>query len=349
MKLLTLATSNERVSLRLDQRALLVSLVLAILIVATVFTSLMNGSYSLTTTEVWSTLLGDAPTGPADTVVWQFRFPRALVAALAGGLFALSGTILQYVTRNPLADPSLVGVSQGASLAVVTIIVAYPTVNLAYRPVFAFGGALIVAIIIQTIALRRSAGATMRLILTGIGIAAFISAITSALLTYGDITQAQTALGWLSGSLHAVGWGEVWSLTICLAALTPLLVWAARYLAALRLGPDIAIGLGVPVSWARAALITLSVALAAFAVASVGPFGFVGLVAPHLARRIASSGVGQHLVLSGLMGAMIVGLADLIGRTVAAPVQIPAGILTALLGVPVFLFLIIKSQSPHPT
>ena len=277
-------------------------------------------------------------------MVHEFRLPRALAAVLVGALLALSGAMLQNVTRNVLADPSLVGVSQGAGLAVVTLIVVFPDVPLAWRPVAALGGALAVAALIQRIAMRRAGGATMRFILTGIGVAACIAAATSAMLTYGRIEQAQAALGWLAGSLHAVGWSEVSYLSLCLLLLLPALFHASRPMSALRTGPELAIGLGVRVPLARVALITLSVALAAVAVAAVGPLGFVGLVAPHVAARLARSGVGLHLALSAASGALMVGLADLLGRTLFAPVQLPAGIVTAVIGVPVFVALILRGR-----
>ena len=210
----------------------------------------------------------------------------------------------------------------------VTLIVVFPEVSVAWRPVAAFGGALAVAALIQRIAMRRTGGATMRFILTGIGVAACITATTSAMLTYGRIEQAQAALGWLAGSLHAVGWSEVSYLSLCLLLLMPVLFHASRPMSALRTGPELAVGLGVRVPLVRIALITLSVALAATAVAAVGPLGFVGLVAPHVAARLARSGVGLHLALSAATGALMVGLADLLGRTLFAPVQLPAGIVT---------------------
>jgi iron complex transport system permease protein len=342
MKTIHIVRFDGRLSLLLQTRALWLSCSFGVILAALVTTSLMNGSYPLSIADAWKTLLTDAPSDTAETVVWQFRFPRTLAAAFAGSLFGLSGAILQNITRNPLADPSLVGVSQGASLGVVAAIVVFPDMNQALRPIIAFAGALAVAALIQSIAMRRGQGATMRFILTGIGVAAFISSITHAMLTYGNIQKAQEALGWLSGSIHAAGWGQVWSLLFCLVVLTPLLVWATRYMSALRMGSEVAVGFGVRVRFARVGLITLSVALAAFAVSAVGPLGFVGLVAPHVERRIAQSGVGQQLILTALTGALMVTLADFVGRTAFAPIQIPAGILTAILGVPVFLFLIIK-------
>ena len=338
-----------RLALRLPRRALLVLAALLAGCALVVASSLASGSYELSLRGVLGALAGDAPNDTASTVVMEFRFPRTLCAVLVGALLALSGATLQNVTRNALADPSLVGVSQGAGLAVVTLIVVFPGVDVAWRPVAALAGALAVAALIQRIAMRRTGGATMRFILTGIGVAACITAATSAMLTYGRIEQAQAALGWLAGSLHAVGWSEVGYLSLCLALLLPVLLHASRPMSALRTGPELAVGLGVRVGLARTALITLSVALAAAAVAAVGPLGFVGLVAPHVAARLARSGVGLHLALSAATGALMVSLADLLGRTLFAPVQLPAGIVTAVIGVPVFVALILGSRTGHGT
>lgn len=335
---------GDRVTLIVYWRAFWLAVILAVCLLALIVASLMSGSYPLAIDEVWATLFGTSVSDTAHTVVWEFRFPRTLVAALAGAFFGLSGAILQNVTRNPLADPSLVGVSQGASLAVVTLVVVFPDVAAYWRPLIAFCGALAVAALIQTLTMQRTSGATIRFILTGIGLAEFMNAVTWAMLTYGRVQEAQSALGWLAGSIHAAGWDEAALLGLCLALLIPVLFWASRTMTALRMGPDFAVGLGVRVRPARIGLITLSVALAAFAVAAVGPLGFVGLVAPHLSRRLAHSGVGHHLVLTALTGAVMVCVADFTGRVVWGSLQIPAGVLTAVLGVPVFVLLIVRSQ-----
>jgi iron complex transport system permease protein len=333
-----------RLTLLVNPRALWIGLTLVFALLAITVAALISGSFAIPLAGVWDSLTGNPPSRAAGIVVWEFRFPRAIVAGIAGALFGLSGAILQNITRNPLADPSLVGVSQGASLAVVALIIGFPEISPYYRPFAAFFGALAVAAIIQWIAMQRSGGASMRFILTGIGVAAFISSITTALLTYGRINQAQEALGWLAGSIHAAGWGEVITLSAILLAMLPIMFWAIRPMSALRMGPEVAISLGVNLRRARIILITLSVAFAAFGVAAVGPLGFVGLVAPHLARRLVHCGIGQHLILTALCGAVMVGLADYVGRIAVAPIQVPAGIITAILGVPVFLALIVKSQ-----
>ena len=342
---LVLRSRNEAVAIAVPLKGAFVAVLLCVAVLVIVAISLMSGSYPLDLPGVWQTLTGTPPDGTAATVVWQFRFPRLLTSLLVGMLLGLSGAILQNVTLNPLADPSLVGVSQGASFAVVAVIVAFPQADGPLRPLYAFTGALAVAALIQWIAMKRAGGATMRFILTGIGIAAFISAITSALLTYGRVDQALSALGWLAGSIHAAGWGEVRSLSLMALVMLPALIWAAGPMRALRFGPDVATGLGVSVRVTRIVLITLAVALAAVAVSAVGPLGFVGLIAPHLARRMVQTGLGLHLILTALTGAIMVAGADLLGRALFAPVQIPAGIVTALVGVPIFVLVLLRSQA----
>ncbi|MCF4098144.1 FecCD family ABC transporter permease [Maritalea mediterranea] len=342
---LIVRTPNQRLALRLPVRAIWALVGVLVALAFVVGLSLMMGSYPLSASQVLHILWHQPADKTGTTIVWEFRFPRALVSVMVGALLGLSGATLQNVTRNPLADPSLVGVSQGAGFAVVALTILMPEMSYFYRPLFAFAGALVVAFIIQTMSTGRSGGSTMRFILTGVGVAAFISAGTSALLTYGDINRATAALGWLAGSVHASGWDDVWLTTACLLVLLPILMWASRPMAAMRMGPETATGLGVSVSLARWGLITLSVTLAAFAVAAVGPLGFVGLVAPHVTRRLTHSGVGLHLLITAGVGGLLVAVADLFGRTAFAPVQIPAGLVTAMIGVPLFVWLIVRQQA----
>lgn len=328
---------------RLSRRVLWILLGLVLAMVALVAVSLTQGSYDLSVREVISALLGEAAEDRRALIVWEFRFPRTLAALLVGAMLALSGAALQHATRNGLADPSLVGVSQGAGLAVVILTVALPQVSGLLRPWAAFGGALLVAALIQALSWnRRTGGSSIRFILMGIGIAAFISAMTNALMTYGEINRVMSALAWLSGSIHVADWADVRMLTLWSLVLLPSLLLISRSVSAWQMGVDAAVGLGVRTRWIRHALIVNAVGFAAIATAAVGPMGFVGLVAPHAARRLARSGVALHLLLSACLGALLVGLADLAGRTLFAPVQIPAGLITAVIGAPVFLYLMYR-------
>lgn len=340
---LVLRSPRERLALKLPLRAVLMLGLLLLALVLTVAVSLATGSYGVALGDVLDTLRGITITEAIDNVVWEFRFPRTLAAALVGAMMALSGAALQNATRNGLADPSLVGVSQGAALAVVTLTVIFPEVSSTWRPWAAFAGAILVAMAVQSLARTRQGGSTIRFILMGIGLSAFISSITSAMMTYGEIDRAMAALAWLAGSINAAGWSDVWTLLAWSAVLLPALLAVSRTMSALRFGAAAAIGLGAPVKLVRNLQLAIAVALAAIATSVVGPLGFVGLIAPHASQRLAPSGMAVHLILTAGIGALLVSLADLIGRAAFAPIQIPAGLLTALIGVPLFVALLLRS------
>ena len=342
---LVLRSPRERVALRLPLRAMLVLGLLLVALLAIVSVSLATGSYGVALGDVLDTLRGATVSRAIDNVVWEFRFPRTLAAILVGAMMAMSGAALQNATRNGLADPSLVGVSQGAALAVVTLTVVFPEVSGNLRPWAAFAGATLVAMAVQGLSRTKQGGGTIRFILMGIGLSAFISSITSAMMTYGDIDRAMTALAWLAGSINAAGWHDVWTLLAWLAVLLPMLLAISRTMSALRFGEAAAVGLGAPVRLVRNLQLAVAVALAAIATSVVGPLGFVGLIAPHAAQRLAPAGMAMHLILTACIGALLVVLADLIGRAAFAPIQIPAGLLTALIGVPLFVALLLRSRA----
>ena len=342
---LVLRSPRERVALRLPLRAMLVLGLLLVALLAIVSVSLATGSYGVALGDVLDTLRGATVSRAIDNVVWEFRFPRTLAAILVGAMMAMSGAALQNATRNGLADPSLVGVSQGAALAVVTLTVVFPEVSGNLRPWAAFAGATLVAMAVQGLSRTKQGGGTIRFILMGIGLSAFISSITSAMMTYGDIDRAMAALAWLAGSINAAGWHDVWTLLAWLAVLLPMLLAISRTMSALRFGEAAAVGLGAPVRLVRNLQLAVAVALAAIATSVVGPLGFVGLIAPHAAQRLAPAGMAMHLILTACIGALLVVLADLIGRAAFAPIQIPAGLLTALIGVPLFVALLLRSRA----
>ncbi|MCV6574755.1 MAG: iron ABC transporter permease [Cohaesibacter sp.] len=329
------------------ERAVPLALVFLLVCLFVLFVlSLALGSYDLSLSHLWQALFA-APEGETSTtILWDLRLPRFLASLLVGMMLGLSGAILQGVTRNPLADPSLVGVSQGASLAVVALIVLWPSAPLHLRPIIGFAGALLAASLVQWIAAGKSSSASLRFILVGVGISATISACTNAILTYGQINHAAAALSWLAGSVHTASWGECLVLMFGLAVLSPCLVWAVRPLSGLRFGPELATGLGLHLKRDRSLLIALAVALAALAVSMTGPLGFIGLIAAQLVHRLLRVGTGSHLLLSALVGGVLVALADLVGRTALAPIQLPAGLISAAIGAPIFIALIFRNAGP---
>lgn len=336
-----------RVSFRVRPKTLGVMVLMSLLMVLLWLLSIGIGSYALSMQalldEVMSALgmQGPIADSQAALVMWELRLPRSLAALLAGGLFALSGALLQNLTRNPLADPSLVGISQGAAFAVVCLTMLFPEAIDAWREVSAFTGAMVVAAGVQSLS---GSGHPLKFILMGIGVAAFFSALTSSLLTYGDIDAAMSALAWLSGSVHAVTWSEVGLLSIALLTTLVLAIGQARNMAALSFGVDMAVGLGVNSVWASRVQLMLSVCAAALATAIVGPIGFVGLLAPHMARKMTIAGPNSHLILTTFVGASLVLFADTLGRTLFAPTQLAAGLVTALIGAPLFALLLMRKQ-----
>lgn len=335
-----------RLSGRFSLEVLGLALILALSLAALGALSCSLGSYQLSLVDVVAALTRPGDEGVAVTIVWDLRLPRFLMACLAGAMLGMSGGLLQGVTRNPLADPSLVGVSQGAGLAVVGLIVLLPEAPLTFRPVAAFFGGILVAVAILWIAEGKKSSASLRFILIGIGVAAVISAGTNAILTYGQINNAMAALGWLAGSVHTATWEIVRIVGVGLAVLLPVVIGASRSLSALRFEPDLSVGLGLNFRRDRLVVLALGVAFAAIAVSATGPIGFIGLIAPQIVNRLVMARPGAHLLLTGLTGALIVCAADLLGRTAFAPIQLPAGIITAVIGAPLFTLLIFKRAMP---
>ncbi len=344
-KEIVLRMFNERIAIKVPIFALFVTVSIMVSLVTLTFISLTSGSYYLTPTEIFAVIQGENTNTTHQNIIWLFRFPRTSAAIFVGAMMALSGAALQNVTRNELADPSLVGISQGAALTVVTSIIMFPLMETTMRALLAFFGAISITVVIQLLVGKSRSSKSIRFILFGIGLSAFLSSITTAMLTYGDIYRVSEALAWLAGSLDSTNWNEVKILFVTSLILFPSLLMTSRYMSILRLGDESAISLGSPIVVARVSLISLSVALAATATAMVGPVGFIGLIAPHAAKRIATSGVGMHLVMSGLLGGLLLLSADLIGRTWFSPFQIPAGLLTQIIGVPFFIFLLMKRKT----
>lgn len=331
-------------SIRLDRRVPLVLLLTTIATIATLTISVGYGEYWITPPDVLRTLLG-LPTGNADHsfIVMTLRLPRALAALLVGMALAISGAILQGLTRNPLADPGIVGIEAGASLAAVSLIVLLPSIGAGWLPVAAFSGALIVALLIYALA-WRGGDSPMRLILVGIGLASVGGALTTLMITFGEINQVSRALLWLTGSVYGRSWDDVGPLLPWLIGFGGLALLLTRDLNALALGEDVARGLGSRVALQRGLLLITSVALAAAAVATAGTIGFVGLIAPHVARLLVGPSHEGSLPTSALLGGLLVLLADLVGRTLFAPVEIPCGIVTAAIGAPFFLYLLYRRR-----
>jgi iron complex transport system permease protein len=342
-----IALRSRRVplSFRLDRR---VPPVLALALLATVAAMVVNigvGEYPIPPIDVVRTVLG-LPTGNEDHsfIVTILRLPRMLVAALVGAALGISGAILQGLTRNPLADPGILGISAGAGVVAVTLIVVVGSVPAGVVPLAAFCGAVTVAGLIYLLA-WRGGDSPIRLILVGIGLGAICGALTTLMITFGDIYDVQRALIWLTGSVYGRSWEEFWPMLAAVALFVPLALLLVRDLNALNLGEEVARGLGTPVALRRGLLLLTAVALAASSVAAAGTIGFVGLMAPHLARRLVGPDHTGLLPTAGVLGGLLVVTADLIGRTLFAPIELPAGLVTAAVGAPFFIGLLWRQRN----
>lgn len=301
--------------------------------------ALMVGTIQVPAGDVWRALLGAAEGGADDTsvfVVRVLRLPRVVLAALVGAALGLSGAALQGVLRNPLAEPYLLGVSGGAAVGAVLAVSA--GLATALVPVAAFGGAITAVTIALFVAHATHARGDARvLVMAGVVVGAFANAAIMVLLSGADASTVRGALWWMMGSVANATWSQTSWLALYAVSGAAYLVANGRTLDALALGEDSAAGLGVDVDRAARRVYLAASLVAAATVAAAGLVGFVGLVVPHIARRLGAHGHRSLLLASALTGAFLVVLADLVARTALPPADLPLGAITAILGVPFFL------------
>lgn len=298
------------------------------------------GDYAIAWDRLLSFLTGSQGNDPqTEMIVLDLRMPRVLTALLVGIALAVAGAISQAVMRNPLAEPGILGINAGAALAALVVIVALDDVPARVLPWAGFAGASAMAATIYALSWRRGTS-SLRFILIGIGMSALAGSATTFLTAFGEIRDVQRAIVWLSGSVYHAGWREVHVLAIWLTLPLAFTLLMSRELDLIRFSGDTAKGLGQKVNLVRALAIVLCTVLSGAAVATAGLIGFVGLIAPHMARRLVGPGHARLVPVSALIGAVLVMAADLAGRTVIAPAQLPAGLVTALIGAPFFAYLL---------
>lgn len=314
---------------------------ISVLVVFATFACLGNivsialGSVQISVPEILNSFLGS--TGLHEQILWNIRLPRTLVASMVGMNLALSGAILQAIMKNPLADPHIIGISSGAGLAGIIVLLAFPSAGWLVTPV-SFIGALGAALLIYALAWRNGIQ-PIRIILSGVAVSAFFGAgISAMMIFYSD--RAHNAILWMVGGLSARGWAHVamlWPYTLIGVALALLM---ARSLNLLQLGDELATGLGLPVERTRFLLTAIAALLAASSVAVVGLLGFVGLIVPHIARLLVGNDHRYLLPASALLGIATLTFCDTFARVAFTPIELPVGIIMAALGAPFFLFLL---------
>ncbi|MFF1871977.1 iron ABC transporter permease [Streptomyces sp. CB03911] len=322
----------------LRRRILWLAAGLAVL-AAAVLLSLTVGSRSIPLGETVAALLHGGDTTNA-VVVRELRVPRTVVGLAVGAALGLAGTVMQGITRNPIADPGILGVSQGAAAGVVVAISAFGVGSLTGYVWFGFAGAALAAVLVHTLAGRGRGGATpVKLALAGAAMSAFIASLNTLVLTTDSATMDQFRF-WQVGSLSGRTPDVAWQLMPFLLAGLLLVFAVARGLDALALGEDTAKGLGARTGLVRATGALGATVLTGSAVAAAGPIAFVGLAVPHAARALVGADHRWVLTLSAVLGPALLLLADALGRVLFPPSEVPAGVMTALVGVPVLVVLV---------
>lgn len=330
---------------------LLCTLLLCVLLI-TLIASTALGAVSLDPKQVFGILLsktiGFEYSEPkwskaTEHIVWNLRMPRTLLGFLAGSGFALAGIMMQALTKNPLANPYILGISSGATTGAVMVIIlgGIPYLGISSPAVGAFTGALGTSMIVFLLASRNGGMSSTRLVLIGVSISALFSSVTSFIIfTASDQNKVTTALFWMTGSLSGGRFENLAAPAIGVLLSFVFIVVFSRGLNSLLLGEDVAKTLGVNTKALKNAILILSSILTGFLVANTGIIGFVGLIIPHVARNIVGSDHKRVAMLSLLLGPILVIWADVLARLAGRPEEIPLGVITAFLGAPFFIWLI---------
>lgn len=299
------------------------------------------GSVTIGVPEIIQTLLKTTTNAVNDTIILNIRLPRVLLALIIGANIAISGAILQAVMGNPLADPGLTGVTSGAAVCVLAIMLAKPE-YMQFVPIAAFVGGVLAAAVVYALAWKRNGISPITIILAGVAVNALCGGVVGYLsIMYSD--RLPSAVQWMNGSLAAKGNQALFMVLPYSIVGWVLALLAIRKANVIRMGDQVAMNLGENVNKIRIMLSLVAVFLAAISVAAIGMIGFVGLIVPHMARFIVGSNYKYLLPMSMALGALVLLVADTGGRTLFAPMDIPAGILMAVIGGPYFLYLMRRS------
>ncbi|WP_017295679.1 FecCD family ABC transporter permease [Geminocystis herdmanii] len=340
---IVIRSNRPSFSLWLDSRVPKTLVILTILSLIAITISISYGEYYISPVNVIKTLLGFNTESDFQFIINTLRLPRTLTAWLVGVGLAMAGCIMQTITRNPLADPSIIGINAGAGLAAVLFIVVFPSLPIALLPFSAFMGGILVALAIYAVAWQGE-NSIIRLILVGIGFNFIVSAITNIITTFGEINSVSQALIWLTGSVYGKTMTQVLILLPWILIFT-LVTWImSKELNSLHLGENLGKGLGLSLQKTQLTLLISSVALSSASVSIAGAVGFVGLIAPHIARFLVGNTHQGLIPVTALVGGLLVVSADLLGKLLFSPLELPCGIITAIIGAPYFIFLLSKSR-----
>ncbi|WP_019637890.1 FecCD family ABC transporter permease [Paenibacillus fonticola] len=321
------------------------------LVLATAYISLTNGTFDIGIRDVVRTLLRIHPQPDHDLVIFEFRLPRIVIALLVGAGLGMAGAVIQSITRNGLADPGILGINSGAGAAMVIFLFFYQGhirgggwLSILAMPLFGLAGGLMAAILIYIFSWKNGRLEPQRLLLTGIAIASGLSAVSLYLTLKMNPGDFEMAAVWNMGSIYNANWKYIISMFPWLLLLSPLIVWRSYILDLFQLDEDSVISVGIASEKEKALLLLASIGIVSACVSVSGGIGFVGLMAPHIARRLVGQAHRHMLPVCGVVGALLVMMADYIGRMAFAPAELPVGVVIALLGVPYFIFLLYRAK-----
>jgi len=330
----------------------LILLILSVLLIVSLVAAILLGTVNIPVDTVfrivlknWGLINDTGLEAGQGSIIYLVRFPRVIVAALAGAALAVSGTVMQGMFRNPLADPGLLGVSSGAGLgAVIAIITGFAARTMYSLPLFATGGALAAVSAIYLLSVRKGKIPVLTLVLSGLAISTFISAITSAILTHINDYQLKYFVFWTMGSLNGRMWEHVRMIVFPLLVSMVLLYFFSRDLNIMLLGEEESQSVGLNPSSLRKQLLVLTSITTATAVSVTGPISFVGLIVPHILRLIVGPDHRVLMPASALGGALFLVCCDIISRMFPSG-EINIGIVTSLIGAPYFLYLLLRNRN----
>lgn len=326
-----------------------ISGILIVLMIGFSFLSLNMGVISISPKEVIQTLMQNG-TDQQELVLFNFRLPGIILALLIGAGLAVSGAIMQGITQNGLADPGILGINTGAGFAIVLFLFFFQGVipsssplSIFAMPFVALVGALTAAVIIYALAWKKGV-TTIRLVLVGIGVNAAFSALLTIMQLKMDPQNYRQVTIWLSGDIWNANWDFVFALLPWMLILIPIAIKKSKSLNVFNLGDDVASGLGIKVEKERGILLFIAVALAGASVAAGGAIAFLGLVVPHIVRKIVGPMHQYVIPISALLGAVLLMVADIIGSNLLAPSSIPVGIVVSIVSTPYFIYLLMKTK-----
>ncbi|WP_252501602.1 iron chelate uptake ABC transporter family permease subunit [Sporosarcina sp. Marseille-Q4943] len=343
-KYISFRNRSDTFSFQLEKRAIAVFFALACLFLLVFVVGLSIGSTFIHPVDVIKHLLGFG-TGEYTFVIQTLRLPRMVLSILVGAALGVAGLILQGIVRNPLGSPDIIGITGGASFAAVFFITYFAdTVSIIWLPFVAILGAGIVSLVIFALAWKNGIS-PFRLILIGIGMSSILGAMTTMMIVFGNTYTTSQAYVWMTGSVYGANWENVTAMLPWVLILIPLTLFFSKSANAQALGDLVALGLGVRLQLHRFSLLLISVALAGSAVAYAGGIGFVGLMAPHIARMLVGQSFGNLVPIAAMTGGLIVMLADVVARTAFLPLDLPAGVFVSGIGAPFFIYLLYRNRN----